>query len=427
MSRLAWSALIGVLIAGETCPVASHNLDPISTYDARRQQLIDAEENIAAGASLEKNFTAAEVVADRIIRSAKALALAPEQPDGGQPIASQHFLDAKPRIDKAELFPMLQSMPKGAVLHTHPDALQDVAWTVQQTTYDDRLWVCGDVGTGQLDNTIQFQYSDSPTGPTGYWDPLVPFNEDSCTWKQVTALRNASGDHDKFDRELVEDLSMMTANRPPYKSQSEAWTKFQNCFGRISGIYFFAENYAAIMTAAFKAMRDDGVQHLEFRQMLAPGGIYFLNGTVLPVDATLEAVQRVADAVGITVRVQVAEMRASDPATVAKGLQEANRLMAKYPDLVVGFDLVGQEDAGRPLIDFLPELLNVSDAELGQHTPPFYFHAGETDEVGLGPDLNLYDAILLNSTRIGHGYSLARHPMLRQMAQKQVRFLHISP
>ena len=408
--------------------VAAALSDPVSQYAALRRTLIKSEESIALGASLQSTFTEDERAADRVIRGAKARALSPVQPDGGPPIASQHFFDAKPRMESTDLFPMLRSMPKGAVLHTHPDALQDVAWVVQHATYDDRLWVCGDIGTGQLDNPLQFQFSASPGGPSVPWNSYVAAQTVNCTWRNVVVLRNESGNARAFDQLLLEDLTLITSRRPAYASQKDVWTKFQNCFGRIAGIYYFDGFHQALMEAAFRAMHDDGVQHLELRQMLSPGGIYSLNGTVQPIDATLESLVAAANSTGITLRVQLAEMRAAEPALVETGIQETARLMAKYPELIVGFDLVGQEDAGRPLADFLPELLqqnegagsgSISDGELTK--VPYFFHAGETDEVGLSPDLNLFDAVLLNSTRIGHGYSLSRHPELRQLVSQKVR------
>lgn len=53
---------------------------------------------------------------------------------------------------------------------------------------------------------------------------------------------------------------------------------------------------------------------------------------------------------------------------------------AKFPDFVVGFDLVGQEDPGRPLIDFADQILTLpSDLKL-------FFHAGETNWNGVTDD-----------------------------------------
>ena len=51
----------------------------------------------------------------------------------------------------------------------------------------------------------------------------------------------------------------------------------------------------------------------------------------------------------------------------------AIELREKFPSSVAGFDLVGQEDLGRPLKDFINELLTLTEKEI-----PLFFHAGET-------------------------------------------------
>jgi adenosine deaminase CECR1 len=84
----------------------------------------------------------------------------------------------------------------------------------------------------------------------------------------------------------------------------------------------------------------------------------------------------------------------------------------------LGFDLVGHEEMGNELHNFIPEFLQFQKDCRGRSKPgrpfeiPFLFHCGETLSVGGKVDGNLYDAILLNSKRIGHGYALARHPFL---------------
>jgi len=44
-----------------------------------------------------------------------------------------------------------------------------------------------------------------------------------------------------------------------------------------------------------------------------------------------------------------------------------------FPDYFAGFDLVGQEDKGTPLLGFLPQLLAAIDKNI-----KFFFHSGET-------------------------------------------------
>lgn len=83
-----------------------------------------------------------------------------------------------------------------------------------------------------------------------------------------------------------------------------------------------------------------------------------------------------------------------------------NCLMLKqqFPHLIAGFDLVGHEDSLTPLIEYIEPLTQFmkKQKELGLDIP-FIFHAGETLGDGTYADMNLYDAILLGTKRIGHG------------------------
>ena len=119
-----------------------------------------------------------------------------------------------------------------------------------------------------------------------------------------------------------------------------------------------------------------------------------------------------------------AQSRKVSSAVVDTHLKLASELQEHYPDFVVGFDLVGQEDLGRPLVEFAPQLLEAKATYPGLN---FFFHAGETDWQGSQADLNIMDAVLLNATRIGHGYSITKHPKVLQMARDRDIPIEVCP
>lgn len=67
--------------------------------------------------------------------------------------------------------------------------------------------------------------------------------------------------------------------------------------------------------------------------------------------------------------------RGYDKPTIETAVRKAMDLYSKYPHYMKGFDLVGQEDKGHPLLYFLEELLIPTQEE---KELPYYFHAGET-------------------------------------------------
>lgn len=42
-------------------------------------------------------------------------------------------------------------------------------------------------------------------------------------------------------------------------------------------------------------------------------------------------------------------------------------------------------------------------------------------------DLNLIDALLLNTTRIGHGFALSKHPVAKRMAAEKKVAIEVNP
>lgn len=75
---------------------------------------------------------------------------------------------------------------------------------------------------------------------------------------------------------------------------------------------------------------------------------------------------------------------------------------------------------GNELRHFVPEFLKFQKTCREQKLEiPFLFHCGETLQVGDKVDGNLYDAILLNSKRIGHGYAMASHPVLMKVFKER--------
>ncbi|KMQ83994.1 adenosine deaminase cecr1-like protein [Lasius niger] len=91
-----------------------------------------------------------------------------------------------------------------------------------------------------------------------------------------------------------------------------------------------------------------------------------------------------------------------------------------YPTVDKAWEKI-QEDKGEPLIKFADKLNAVSTKI------KFFFHAGETNWNGLSTDLNLLDALLLNTKRIGHGYALTKHPLLWNLVQQKGIAVEICP
>lgn len=120
--------------------------------------------------------------------------------------------------------------------------------------------------------------------------------------------------------------------------------------------------------------------------------------------------------------------RSFRPEDVKAALDECREFKKRWPQWIAGFDLVGEEAKGRPLKDFVPELLEFQKLCREEKLEiPFLFHCGETLDMGTDTDANLVDALLLNSKRIGHGFALSKHPYIMQHMKERNICLELCP
>jgi adenosine deaminase CECR1 len=109
-------------------------------------------------------------------------------------------------------------------------------------------------------------------------------------------------------------------------------------------------------------------------------------------------------------------------------MKQCVKVKTELPHLIAGYDFVGQEDLGRPLAELVPTILWFKKHCVEQGVDiPFFFHAGECLGDGDSTDENMFDAVLLGTRRIGHGFSLFKHPLLINMVKEKKILIESCP
>ncbi|XP_053271109.1 adenosine deaminase 2-A [Pleuronectes platessa] len=325
-----------------------------------------------------------------------------------------HFFKAKPLIQKSSIFKLLQKMPKGAALHIHGSTLVGVDWLVRNVTYRPHCYICF-----TWDNSVRFLFSDRRPFPR--WDCFY--------WQLLETLRAKIGDPTGFDSSLMQHLTLFTEDPDnEYPNQDVVWEKFEKAFIAAAGLITHAPVLRDYFYKGLEELHQDNIMYLELRSGISK--TYELDGTVHDKVWTLKTFQQVtkkfvddhSDFLGA--RIIISVHRALSVSEVKGAIKEAIQLQNDFPDVVAGFDLVGREDSGRSLWYFR-EALSMP-ADLGV-TLPYFFHAGETDDEGTDVDQNILDALLFNTTRIGHGYALAHHPLAKELSRRRNVAVELCP
>jgi len=294
-------------------------------------------------------------------------------------------------------------------LHLHTGAIGDADWIIHKAWQTPEMYVYWD------DNEEQhvkgsFQAFQKGKEPEGFVQVRQLINEQPQTYKEMRSFL-------VFDESIDRD-------------STDIWGEFEKIFGRINLFINYQPLYEDYVVHGLELLAADNIQHAELR------------GPFLDLFYTLDQPQGTLGIESVAAAYEniKARMRQIDPAftftiihcslrfrgksRIWKEMHEVYQHRQRYPDLVKGFDLVAEEDAGHSTLYHAQEFLRLDSLDNDGIPLPLYLHDGESNWAS---SANLYDAVLLGTKRIGHGFNLFRYPQLLELVKQQNICMEINP
>ncbi|KAI9806430.1 MAG: hypothetical protein M1833_003617 [Piccolia ochrophora] len=342
------------------------------------------------------------------------------------------FSLAKGHIENTRLWGIVRRMPKGALLHAHYDAMVNLDWLFEQALSTPGIHIRAPAalcsGAARESVPFTFVYAKTSVKKASIWSDGYIHND---TMSAVEAAETFPGGGRSQFLEWLRSRCTITLEQSTehHLSQNLVWNKFRSVFQIIDSILFYEPIYRASVRHICEGLARDGIQWVEFRAACAFE--YRREGCEVP-EKSYSEVYRIfgeeldkfqASVEGKSfwgARIIWTALRSVDQRHIIESMKDCIEVKMDYPDLVAGFDLVGQENLGRSLKSLTPEFFWFRKRTMEEGLDiPLFLHAGECLGDGDETDHNLVDALLLGTRRIGHGFSLFKHPLLIDMVKEK--------
>ncbi|KAM0753637.1 adenosine deaminase-like growth [Meredithblackwellia eburnea MCA 4105] len=411
----------------------------LEVYNAKRNDLIQLER--ARGHHHRANeLSPKEKEAVRLIKKLRDQELETVWHAGqlGTRWLGMPFTASRIHLHESNLFALIREMPKGCILHCHLDAMNDpVALLRLALSLNPHLCISATSSLTSPDAVVTLStvhpsniiFSSTEVSPSIHSAEYVP-----NTPVPVSFLRpRFPGGESAFDAFVISKLVVQPQSVG--WNPAQVWKHFSSTFLVSNGLLSYEPVWEAYIAEVFTICANDHVPYLECR-------INFLVEFITRKTGTLDlthcewvvlfqrALEKVKAATSKTDRpFWGAKIIYSTIRFIEKGeghgklrwyMEDCIALKKEFPDLIAAFDLVGWEDGLQPLTYYMEDLLWFPQRckEAGVDIP-YAFHAGETLTDGGKADMNLYDAILLGTKRVGHGFSLSQHPLLMEICKER--------
>ncbi|KAF7173038.1 hypothetical protein CNMCM5623_005139 [Aspergillus felis] len=332
---------------------------------------------------------------------------------------------AKGMIQRTQLWQIVKRLPKGALLHAHIDGMVDMRWLVETALKTPGIHIKSDRPLTSPDSLrvalIEFKYVPEQSrvetfdifSPSYIPGTMMPLTRAAETYPY--------GGHDGLVSHLVSRVTFSLDDcLSHHQGINKIWSRFESIFRILSGLTFYEPIFRQFVhRMCFEALTDK-IRWIDLRVVfLAP--FQLADGTT---GGFLDLLRIFEEELARFQRSEVGSSfwgariiwtchRRQNDEFIRRDMENCLAAKARFPDLIAGYDLVGQEGLGRTLEEHLPTLLWFQqECTIRGLDIPFFFHAGEVRGDGDCHDLNILDAVLLGTKRIGHGYSLFQHPLI---------------
>lgn len=352
------------------------------------------------------------------------------------------FTLAKERMESSKLWKIIKKMPKGTLLHCHLQAMGDLDWLIKEAMNTEGMCIASETPlhteAARESNPFRFQYTSTPS--TDSTSNIWTGSYKASSLQPITQAASSfpDGGTEAFKAWLKSRVTITLEESVKHHMGPNAiWRKFMSCFGILASIQHYEPIFRKFIRGVLRDLYEDGVRWVDMRSVFVVP--FTRTGASKPEEdnlALLDALQEEIENFKNSeegkgfwgARLIWTAVRAFSQRKIAESMLECIDLKLEFPDLIAGFDLVGQEDAGRSLVEMTPELFWFKKRCMQAGVDiPFYFHAGETLGDGDSVDENLFDAILLGTRRIGHGFSLYKHPLLVDMVKEKKILIESCP
>ncbi|THV84940.1 Metallo-dependent hydrolase [Aureobasidium pullulans] len=366
--------------------------------------------------------------------------------DGSGFEAAHKYLHGIDTIQKSAVLEIAKKAPKGALLHCHLEAmLRPHESLLIDARNQKNLYIETDaplVSKGFFDHALpRFQLLAEDSEPTIGTNTFSKSYIPGSLMKYSLFLEQFPGGMQRAEDWIASKIVLHA--KDAYHAEQTVdgiWSHFMRTFVVLRGLFNYETAYKNHFRRVIWSLARDGIMYVELRISMHYGNYARRDDGTADLNHK-EMVQLLSDVLSEDLpRVKAKGLHFSGARFIFTAFRSCTKdemlwciddciaLKQAFPDLICGFDMAGPENAGHPLSFFIPELLLFRQKceDLSLHIP-FIFHAGETLDHGGEVDSNLYDAILLGTKRIGHGYSLTKHPLLMQLCKENKIAVEICP
>ena len=370
--------------------------------------------------------------------------------DEYQRIGSSEFYALQPietildSIINSELYAKLKLLPKGGNLHMHEDQManrKQLLEIIMANEEYDYLYIC-DKSKSYCKTNIcncsdyfltyikNLKYAEN--------DGWVKVKNSSWTVEQILNKTTLTG--------ILNNLS--TKVSPTDSSGRWRAANSRGFFGFYADLIIYNKTRFDYLKSCLDNSLEENVQLIEFRRSNFEG-LYYFNETgekvFLPINDEIDRLlQFKKDYIAqnpkfIDFNYIIFGRRNRPKEEIQNDLEMAIKTQKLYPDFIKGYDLVAEEDQGHSLLFHADSLISGFNYSYTSSNSSFnyFFHNGETNWPSdfmppqFGDDTstsnNVYDAIVFNTHRIGHGLTYIKHPNLYQYLRDRNIAIEICP